>query len=360
MAASAPPAAECLGVIIDLSQSHEAQLPKEQMSSLLDQTLFFLNAYSLLSASNKLVVLAPHAAGVDCLWPPPDAPLGEVAAPSNPRALRAAFLAGVESAADRWASQAGTSSSAAAAASGGRGVSSEPLLSAALSLAICRVQRMHRLDPRTEGRLLILHASPDAPAQYLACMNCVFAAQKLGMLVDTVMLSSAGGDSMVLQQASHLTGGLYLKPDAQTVRALGQYLVTSVLPNKHMRSRLQPPTQREPDPRALCFETQQPVEMGFACSVCLAVFSHDKLAVCPVCATRFAVMVPAGQARKKLKKAAAPPPAGASAAAAAAAAQPQQGAGGGAGRRVAVPQQPPPQPSSSSASGWQLEPAPTI
>ena len=59
-------------VIIDLSRSH-AQMPKERLSSLLDQTLFFLNAYSLLSSSNQLLVLAPHETGVHCLWPPPEA-----------------------------------------------------------------------------------------------------------------------------------------------------------------------------------------------------------------------------------------------------------------------------------------------
>ena len=104
MATSGPPAAECLGVILDLSQSH-AQMPKEQLSSLLDQTLFFLNAYSLLSSSNQLLVFAPHASGVQCLWPPAEAGPDVVAAPSNPPALRAAFLAGVESVAECWTSQ---------------------------------------------------------------------------------------------------------------------------------------------------------------------------------------------------------------------------------------------------------------
>ena len=187
-------------------------------------------------------------------------------------------------------------------------------------------------------------------------MNCVFAAQKLDILVDTVMLSASGSDSMVLQQASHLTGGFYLRPDAATVRALGQYLVTSVLPNRHMRQHLTPPKQKAPDPRALCFETQQPIEMGFACSVCLAVFSHDRLAMCPVCATRFSVTMPAGQPRKKLKKAAAPP---AGASAAPAASQPQQrrqATGGG-----TSPLPPPPAGTGArAASGWQVEPPPTL
>ena len=302
--------AECLAVVLDLGPSHAA-MPSSQLSSLIDQTLTFLNAYTLLSSSNQLLVLAPHPRGVRCLWPPADAMPDAVAAPANPAALRASVLAGMRSL--TTAASDGESTALSNGSTGGSGSGSGdtvPLLSAALAAAICRLQRVRRLRPRIEARLLVLHASADAPAQHLASMNCVFAAQKLGMLIDCVVISAQGQDSMVLQQAAHLTGGLYLRPDAQTVRALAQYLISCCLPDRSMRELLQPPRQGQPETRALCFETQLPVDMGYACSVCLAVFNHgiqpEKFSSCPVCGTRFTAPVQPGQQRKKLKKPAAP------------------------------------------------------
>ena len=139
------------------------------------------------------------------------------------------------------------------------------------------------------------------------------------IIIDTVLLACAE-DSMLLQQAAHLTGGLYLRAEGPTQRALGQYLLTCCLPDKYERQYLAPPVQGEPESRALCFVTKQPVEMGYACSVCLTVFSHDGLAACPVCGTRYALAMPpgAGQARKRIKRPAAAAPGAAAPAAAAA------------------------------------------
>ena len=58
--------AECLAVVLDLGPSHAA-MPSSQLSSLIDQTLTFLNAYTLLSSSNQLLVLAPHPRGARCV-----------------------------------------------------------------------------------------------------------------------------------------------------------------------------------------------------------------------------------------------------------------------------------------------------
>jgi hypothetical protein len=137
-------------------------------------------------------------------------------------------------------------------------------------------------------------------------MNSIFAAQKLGVLIDAVLLGSAS-HSMLLQQAAHLTGGLYLHARSGTPaqRALAQYLLTSCLPDRYERQLLSAPPQGELETRARCFLTKQPLEVGFACSVCLAVFAHDKLPSCPVCATRFSFGPPIGQLKKRPRKAAA-------------------------------------------------------
>jgi hypothetical protein len=49
--------------------------------------------------------------------------------------------------------------------------------------------------------------SPDAPSQYVAVMNAIFSAQRAEVAVDALVL---GADSAYLQQAAHLTGGLYV------------------------------------------------------------------------------------------------------------------------------------------------------
>ena len=296
-----PNTTSALCVIVDCSVGAWAS-DHEAFATLLDQLLAFLNAFHLLSASNQLLLMATHPSEVLILWPPGGhAEAAEtVTAPVSPQALRTALLAAVKRLAE-YPLPANASDS------------TGPLLSAALATGLCRMQRARRVRATVEPRFLVIHASADAPAQHLASMNCVFAAVKLGILIDAVVL--APEDSMVLQQASHLTGGLYVRPDAPSRRALAQYLITCVLPDRYARQFVRAPEQGQPETRALCFLTQKPVEIGHACSVCLAVFSHDKLAICPVCSTRFAVTVAHGQARKRLKKNASAVPSRAAAAA---------------------------------------------
>jgi transcription initiation factor TFIIH subunit 3 len=224
--------------------------------------------------------------------------------------------------------------------------STSPLLSAALGIGLCRLQRTQRLRPKSEPRFLVLHASPDAPSQHLAIMNCAFAAQKLGIMMDTVVLAQQ--DSMLLQQAAHLTGGLYLKPDGPTQSALAQYLITCCLADRKTRQHLCAPAQQPPETRALCFLTKQPVEVGYACSVCLAVFSRDDLGgKCPVCSTRFELAVLPGQLAKKRLRRATPAAGGAAAGVEAG------GGGGGGGPQTARPRQASAGPAGASAQKTQ-------
>ena len=170
---------------------------------------------------------------------------------------------------------------------------------------------------------LVVQACADSASQHLPTMNCAFAAQKLGVLIDTLALCEA--PSMLLQQAAALTGGLHLRPDDETLSALCQYLITCCLPDQYARQFLRPPAQGELETRALCFLTKRPLDIGHACSVCLAVFGDDKLLECPVCSSRFTGNLFVGGApRKKVKKKAG------QAAAATAATAAASGAGAGA------------------------------
>jgi hypothetical protein len=59
-------------------------------------------------------------------------------------------------------------------------------------------------------RILCLMGCPDPAAQYISVMNCLFSAQRANVVVDGCVLGNA--ESAFLQQAAHLTGGLYLRP----------------------------------------------------------------------------------------------------------------------------------------------------
>lgn len=67
----------------------------------------------------------------------------------------------------------------------------------------------------------------------------VNSAQKLGVPVDSLVLSP--GESSFLQQASLITGGIYLRPKDQ--RAVTQLLLHHYLPSNHSRKTLASPTQ---------------------------------------------------------------------------------------------------------------------
>ena len=152
----------------------------------------------------------------------------------------------------------------------------------------------------TQRRAEAIAAAVDA---LLVPVSLLFASSLLLLSAAALLEPKAlakGDDSMVLQQAAHLTGGLHLRPDEPTLRGLSQYLITHCLPSRQARQFLRMPRQRQPETRALCFLSKDPVEIGHACSVCLAVFHHDNLNACPVCGTRFALALPP---RKKLKKA---------------------------------------------------------
>jgi len=142
------------------------------------------------------------------------------------------------------------------------------MLSGALSLGLCYINRIVKENQHIRPRILVIQASPDTSAQYIPIMNCIFSAQRQGILLDSVVLSS--DDSTFLQQASHLTGGIYLKPMHQN--GLLQYLLSCLLADPYARKYLNLPTQSKVDYRASCFCHKRVIDIGFVCSVCLSIF----------------------------------------------------------------------------------------
>lgn len=104
-------------------------------------------------------------------------------------------------------------------------------------------------------------------------MNCIFAAQRRDLPIDVLKL--AGGDTVFLQQAASLTGGIYFRlggEDATPPRPeeLLQLLLTTYLPPPALRRQLHLPTLDEVDFRASCFCHGEIVDVGYVCGVCLS------------------------------------------------------------------------------------------
>ncbi|WCJ44630.1 General transcription factor IIH subunit 3 [Euphorbia peplus] len=153
------------------------------------------------------------------------------------------------------------------------------LLSGSLSMALCYIQRVFRsgvLNP--QPRILCLQGSPDGPEQYVAVMNSIFSAQRSMVPIDSCYVGSH--NSAFLQQASYITGGVYVKP--QHLDGLFQYLVTVFATDLHSRGFLQLPRPAGVDFRASCFCHKTTIDMGYICSVCLSIFCkhHQKCSTC--------------------------------------------------------------------------------
>lgn len=164
----------------------------------------------------------------------------------------------------------------------GNGVGSS-LLSGSLSMALCYIQRVFRSGPlHPQPRILCLHGSPDGPGQYVAIMNAIFSAQRSMVPIDSCVIGVQ--HSAFLQQASYITGGVYLKP--QQLDGLFQYLATVFATDLHSRNFLQLPKPVGVDFRASCFCHKNTIDMGFICSVCLSIFcKHQKK--CSTCGSIF-------------------------------------------------------------------------
>jgi transcription initiation factor TFIIH subunit 3 len=173
----------------------------------------------------------------------------------------------------------------------------------------------HPSSAKLRSRVLIFSLCPDQSSSYVSMMNGIFSTQKQSIPVDACVLAEQ--DSLFLQQASHLTKGVYGRVPMQNQHALLQYLMVSdtrraaaccpfpsrwvarslsalvsrrqfmYLSDPTSRQHLILPTQPQVDFRATCFCHQQVVSLAVVCPVCLAIFCKSTPA-CSVCQTRFA------------------------------------------------------------------------
>ncbi|KAI0498756.1 hypothetical protein KFK09_019648 [Dendrobium nobile] len=163
------------------------------------------------------------------------------------------------------------------------GGSVSSLLSGSLSLALCYVQKVFRSGAiHPQPRILCLQASPDGPEQYVAVMNAIFSAQRSMVPIDSCVVGVQ--HSAFLQQASYITGGIYLKPPQ--LDGLFQYLAAVFATDLQSRNFLQLPKPAGVDFRASCFCHKKTIDMGYVCSVCLSIFCQHQRK-CSTCGSEF-------------------------------------------------------------------------
>lgn len=137
------------------------------------------------------------------------------------------------------------------------------------------------------SRVLIISTSGDLAAQYIPLMNLIFAAQHSRIPIDVLKLA---GDSVLLQQASYTTSGIFLSPvslpsslaetngnatkEHKQINLLPT-LLHAFLPDPLARTHLIPATGISVDFRAACFCHRRVVDIGYVCSICLSIFCEQ-------------------------------------------------------------------------------------
>ena len=276
-----------------------------------------ISSFLLLNKANRLAFIAHHASGARILYPPAKAPAPTPDAAPTPdpatnktgikaktsgqdkrdraQARKAAFLAesptavianALETLAAEEVVELGSSYTRPSDAKAVETHATGSKLPGALSLAMCSAQRA-AATARADGNDMatrVLAVGPHGARQddYVAMMNCIFSAQRLGVRIDSLVLSAK--DSLLLQQAADLTGGLY-KAEGKAREDLMQTLVMMYLADDKSRDMLVLPAIRGVDYRASCFCHDKHVDMGWVCPVCLGIFCKDT-PNCPVCTTR--------------------------------------------------------------------------
>lgn len=117
-------------------------------------------------------------------------------------------------------------------------------------------------------------------------MNAIFAAQASGVALDALVLGAS--DSAFLQQATHQTGGLYMR--ATEAAGMLEYLLGAFSADTATRESLSiSGSSQVVDLRASCFCHKQVIDQGYICSVCLSIFckANMKATKCLTCGAPF-------------------------------------------------------------------------
>jgi transcription initiation factor TFIIH subunit 3 len=301
---SGPPPS-LLAIVLDSNPHAWAHLSTTlPLSSCIANLLIFINAHLASGNGNEVCVIASHTHRAEFLYPTPHTTSphppsqngttnGASKIPENPNKYRP-FATVEQCLLQNFSSLLNSTSEKHLA------VTPTTLIGGALSLALSYISKsVLRHSPVDTGvdnplssladnesthvqrvsltsRILIISVSGDLANQYIPVMNSIFAAQRKHIPIDILKLA---GDTVLLQQASDATGGVYMKPEKP--EGILQYLMMGFLPDATARRVLVMPSAGGVDFRAACFCHRKVVDVGFVCSVCLS--SKSTLSTGDVC-----------------------------------------------------------------------------
>ncbi|KAI7902307.1 TFIIH subunit Tfb4/p34 [Cokeromyces recurvatus] len=287
-------------IIIDTNpfaweESSKAENPLS-LDQALNQILIFINAHLALKYDNKVVAIASHVGQSKILYPLPDDEEPTMSVNGNKR--NANMYPHFQVVTEQIVSNLQKLLSSTNTEFLNKDIGVSPTITGALSMALCYINRVTKLDDEghIKPRILILSVSPVSAFQYIPLMNCIFSAQKASIPLDVCKIY--GDETGFLQQASNITGGVYVR--VENPHALLEYLMMAFLPDRYSRNYLNLPSQDQVDFRAACFCHKKIVDIGFVCSVCLSIFCKWS-PVCSTCKTKFAFRPMAPSSTAKIK-----------------------------------------------------------
>jgi len=158
-----------------------------------------------------------------------------------------------------------------------------------IALSVINRDQKERASATTDTRIILITATKIPSFEFVSCMNCAFAAQKMGVVIDVVDYSQA--ETPELLQLVHHTQGWYLglEPKDGAQGTLAHAMLSHFVAGVSARKCLNPPASPATDLRTICFcHKDKLISVGFVCSVCLHVFC-EKRNVCSACNSRVAV-----------------------------------------------------------------------
>ena len=158
----------------------------------------------------------------------------------------------------------------------------------ALTIGLCIINRdaKERSSSTTETRIVLITATPISAYDFVTCMNCAFAAQKLGIVIDVFDYSQSTTPELL--QLVHHTNGWYLalSPKDGQQGVLAHALLSNFSASASARKYITPPSCPATDTKTICFCHQKNlISLGYVCSVCLHVFCERKN-ICRACNSR--------------------------------------------------------------------------
>jgi hypothetical protein len=153
-------------------------------------------------------------------------------------------------------------------------------LDIALSFALCH---LNKYAAGVSKRIMVLTRSDDPVANFESTMNAVFAAHRIGVAIDSMLIKLSS--SLFLNQAAILTGGFSIALITRP-KCLIQYLLA--VPPLSIRHLFVLKKVKANEYKTPAVNTKQMIDIGLMCPVCLSVFEKTEkpLFRCTVCGTR--------------------------------------------------------------------------